>query len=332
MSHTPGVRITVSEQSGGRLDVFLARELADLSRSRIQALVRSGHILVNGEIARPKSPVTAGDRITIEIPEPIPSEILPEDIPLSILFEDAELLVIDKPVGMVVHPAAGNHDGTLVNALLHHCKNQLPGIGGVERPGIVHRLDKDTSGCIVAAKTESAQRGLLDQFAERQTTKLYLCTTQRIPTQPGGTIFTNIGRHPVARQKMAVVNPGSGRSAITDYHVLSRNENDQTALVLCVLHTGRTHQIRVHMKHIGCALLGDPIYAQPTRQPGPPARLMLHSWRLGFTHPTTNRPAIHEAPVPAEFSPWLDPPARDLLDSIRHTPPEKLPALFEAHE
>jgi 23S rRNA pseudouridine1911/1915/1917 synthase len=320
----------VSEQSGGRLDVFLARELAELSRSRIQALLKSGHILVNGTKARAKAPVAAGDRITIELPEPVPSEILPEDIPLAVVFEDRELLVVDKAVGMVVHPAAGNPDGTLVNALLHHCKNQLPGIGGVERPGIVHRLDKDTSGCIVAAKTESAQQSLLDQFAERRTTKLYLCATQRIPTQPSGTIFTNIGRHPVSRQKMAVVNPGTGRSAITAYHVLARNEEDNTALVLCVLHTGRTHQIRVHMKHIGCALLGDPIYAQPARQSGPPTRLMLHAWRLGFAHPRTGLPVIHEAPIPPEFSPWLDPEALTLVETIRHTAPGDLEALLES--
>jgi 23S rRNA pseudouridine1911/1915/1917 synthase len=303
--------------------VFLTRELADLSRSRIQALIKSGDILVNNTRVRPKAPVTLGDRITIELPEPVPSEVLPQDIPLDILFEDDALLVINKPVGMVVHPAAGNPDGTLVNALLHHCKGALPGIGGVERPGIVHRLDKDTSGCIVAAKTETAQQSLLDQFANRETTKFYLCATQRPPTQPDGTIFTHIGRHPVARQKMAVLDPGGGRPAITDYRVLFKDQETNTALVFCALHTGRTHQIRVHMKHIGCALLGDPIYSQPARQPGPPARLMLHAWRLGLRHPVTGEGLTTEAPIPPEFTPWLTPETLETLDHIRHLPPEE---------
>lgn len=322
------VRITVQDQFGERLDVFLASQLSDLSRSRIQALLKSEHILLNHAPARAKQAVAEGDLITVRIPEPESSEILPQDIPLDVIHEDDQHIVINKPIGLVVHPAAGNPDGTLVNALLHHCQGQLSGIGGVERPGIVHRLDKDTSGCIVAAKTDQAQQSLTSQFAERKTSKFYLAVTQRIPTQPTGTIFTHLGRHPVSRQKMAVVNPGSGRPAITDYHTLSSDPETNTALVLCVLHTGRTHQIRVHMKHIGCALLGDPIYAQPQRQPGPPTRLMLHAWRLGFHHPTSNEFTIHEAPIPTEYTPWIDERLTTLLPAIRQSTPDALPQLL----
>ncbi len=322
------MRITVQDHLGERLDVYLASHLADLSRSRIQALLKSGHILLNGTPARPKQHVSEGDTISIEVPEPESAQALPQDIPLDVLFEDDELIVLNKPIGLVVHPAAGNPDGTLVNALLHHCAGQLSGIGGVERPGIVHRLDKDTSGCIVAAKTDRAQQSLTTQFSERQTSKLYLAVTQRIPTQPHGTIFTNLGRHPVNRQKMAVVDPGSGRPAITDYHTLSSDPDTNTALVLCILHTGRTHQIRVHMKHIGCALLGDPIYAQPQRQPGPPTRLMLHAWRLGFTHPTTSQRLTHEAPIPQEYTPWITERLQSLLPAIRQSTPDDLESLL----
>ena len=322
------MRITVQDQIGERLDVFLAAHLTELSRSRIQSLLKSGHILLNDFPAKPKNHVSAGDVITVEIPEPETSEVLPQDIPLDIIHEDDELLVINKPIGLVVHPAAGNPDGTLVNALLFHCAGQLSGIGGVERPGIVHRLDKDTSGCIVAAKTDRAQQSLSEQFAARETSKLYLALTQRIPTQPFGTIFTNLGRHPVNRQKMAVVDPGSGRPAITDYFTLSSDPETNTALVLCILHTGRTHQIRVHMKHIGCALLGDPIYAQPQRQPGPPTRLMLHAWRLGFNPPVDSHFTIHEAPIPAEYSPLITDPVTQSLESIRQAPPADIPTLF----
>jgi len=320
------VTITVQGDSGERLDLFLARELPDLSRSRIQALLKDGHILLNGGRTRPRTPVTPGDSITVELPDLQPTNLVPQDIPLDILHEDEDIIVINKPVGLVVHPAAGHPDGTLVNALLHHCRGDLPGVGGVERPGIVHRLDKETSGCIVTARTDRGLQSLLGQFSARQTTKLYLAVTERSPVQPSGSIFTHIGRHPVNRQKQAVLNPGagSGRPAITDYHILARNETPPWALVLCHLHTGRTHQIRVHMKHLGCPLLGDPVYAKPGRQPVETGRLMLHAWRLGFTHPVSGEFKICEAPVPREFEPFLPDPGR--LELIRKTSPDALGA------
>lgn len=316
--------ITVQEDRSGRLDVFLTGELTKLSRSRIQSLLKDGHILLNGKPARAKTPVTPGDSITVALPEPRPTEILPQDIPLHILHEDDDLAVINKPVGLVVHPAPGNPDGTLVNALLHHCHGKLPGVGGVERPGIVHRLDKETSGCIVTAKSDRALQSLLAQFAARETDKLYLAVTQRSPVQPSGSIFTHIGRHPVNRQRQAVLNPGagSGKPAITDYYVLHRNKEPSWGLILCHLHTGRTHQIRVHMKHLGCPLLGDPVYGNPGRQVLDTGRLMLHAWRLGFTHPSTAEFRTHEAPVPPEFAPFL--PEPQLLERIRNTSTQAL--------
>ena len=272
-----------------------------------------------------------GDTITVDIPEPEACELVPQDIPLDVLHEDSEVIVINKPTGLVVHPAAGNPEGTLVNVLLHHCNGELPGIGGVERPGIVHRLDKDTSGCIVAAKSEKAQHSLIEQFSERKTSKLYLAVTQGPPAKARDTVFTHLGRHPVARQKMAVVNPGSGRPAITDYYTLHTND-DGTTLVLCVLHTGRTHQIRVHMKHVGAPLLGDPIYASPARQVAQPGRLMLHAWRLGFFHPTESDFRIFEAPIPDPFSEWINEATVSLLQSIRQSPADALPDLLKSQD
>ncbi|MBJ06658.1 MAG: RNA pseudouridine synthase [Verrucomicrobiaceae bacterium] len=316
--------IKVETSTGERLDLFLVRELPDLSRSRIQILLKQGHIVVNGAEAKPKTSVNYGDCITINLPEPQPTAIIPQDIPLDILHEDENLIVINKPTGLVVHPAAGNPDGTLVNALLHYCDGNLPGIGGIERPGIVHRLDKDTSGCIVTARTDKGLQSLLDQFAERKTTKLYLAITERSPSQPSGSIFTHLGRHPVKRQMQAVLNPGAGssRPAITDYYVLHRSESAGWALVLCHLHTGRTHQIRVHMKHIGCPLLGDPLYANVKRQSPRPERLMLHAWRLGFTHPDSGYFRTHEAPLPPEFEAFFS--NQQCLDIIRNANPDTL--------
>ena len=205
------MNLTTDDADGKiRLDQYLAAHLPELSRSRIQSLIKSGDVLVNGSPAKPKSPVSRGDSITVSIPEPEPAEALPQDIPLDILYEDEDVVVINKESGMVVHPAAGNPDGTIVNALLHHC-GDLSGIGGVERPGIVHRLDKDTSGCLVIAKNDGAHQSLTAQFAARSTEKRYLAVVQGIPSQSSGTVFTHIGRHPVNRLKMAVVNPGSGK-------------------------------------------------------------------------------------------------------------------------
>jgi 23S rRNA pseudouridine1911/1915/1917 synthase len=303
---TPAVEIRV-DAPGERLDAFLAARLPDLSRSRIQTLIREQYIIVNQQPAKPRDAVKTGDLISIAIPEAVPLDAAPQDIPLDILFEDDDLVVLNKAPGMVVHPAPGNPDGTLVNALLHHCKGRLSGIGGVERPGIVHRLDKDTSGCLVVAKSDTAHQSLVSQFSERSTMeKLYLAVTRGVPKPDRDTIFTHIGRHPVNRQKMAVVNPPGGKTAITDYEVLATDAATLTALVLCHLHTGRTHQIRVHMHHKGTPLIGDPIYGKPSKDPGLPDRLMLHAWRLSFDHPVTGKRHSFEAPIPVEFLPWVE--------------------------
>lgn len=296
--------IIVEDQLGTRLDQYLAAQLPEFSRARIQALIKDGEITVNGKATKAKTPVERNMRIEVNIPEPEPAEAQPQDIPISVLFEDKHVIVIDKESGMVVHPAAGNPDGTLVNAVLFHC-GDLSGIGGVERPGIVHRLDKDTSGCIVVAKNDQAHLSLTTQFAERDTGKIYLAVVQGCPKEHKGTVFTNIGRHPVNRLKMAVVNPGSGKPAITDWEVLHYDAATDSSLVMCTLHTGRTHQIRVHMLHLGHPLIGDPIYAHPQRQKARPGRLMLHAWRLAFNHPKDGRRIAIQSPIPAEYTPWL---------------------------
>lgn len=298
------MRIIAEDGIGTRLDQYLAGQLPDLSRARIQALIKMGDILVNGKTTKAKTPIEFGMTIEVNIPEPEPAEAQPQDIPISVLYEDKDVIVIDKESGMVVHPAAGNPDGTLVNAVLFHC-GDLSGIGGVERPGIVHRLDKDTSGCIVVAKNDTAHLSLTTQFANRDTSKIYLAAVQGCPREPEGTVFTNIGRHPVNRLKMAVVNPGSGKPAITDYKVLRYDAATDSSLVMCTLHTGRTHQIRVHMLHLGHPLIGDPIYAHPQRQKTRPGRLMLHAWRLAFNHPAKNQRIAIESAIPPEYTPWL---------------------------
>ncbi len=301
------MEIQVDDNPGARIDAFLAARLADLSRSRIQTLIREQFILINGHPAKPRDAVKLGDKITIVIPEAVPLDNAPQELPLEILFEDDDFIVINKAHGMVVHPAPGNHDGTLVNALLHHCRGKLSGIGGVERPGIVHRLDKDTSGCLVVAKSDAAHQSLVTQFAGRSTMeKLYLAVTEGIPKPAKDTIFTHLGRHPVNRQKMAVINPPGGKTAITDYEILATDAASLTALVRCHLHTGRTHQIRVHLLHKGCPLVGDPIYGKPSKTATQTGRLMLHAWKLAFDHPLTGQPLRFEAPIPPEFKPWTD--------------------------
>lgn len=296
--------IIVEDRLGTRLDQYLVEHLPELSRARIQSLIKGGDITANGKPTKAKTPVERGMRLEINIPEPETAEAQPQDIPLSILYEDKDVVVVDKESGMVVHPAAGNPDGTLVNALLFHC-GDLSGIGGVERPGIVHRLDKDTSGCIVAAKNDNAHLSLTTQFANRDTDKIYLAVVQGRLKEDEGTVFTNIGRHPANRLKMAVVNPGSGKPAITDYKLLRYDPATDSSLVMCTLHTGRTHQIRVHMLHLGHPLIGDPIYAHPQRQKAKPGRLMLHAWRLSFIHPRTGIRLAVQAPIPPEYTPWL---------------------------
>ena len=288
--------LKVSDGDGKRLDAFLALALPELSRSRIQSLIKEGHILLNCTQVKARASVSLGDSISIHIPEATPREPQPQDIPLSVLYEDDDLIVVNKATGMVVHPAAGNEDRTLVNALLHHCSGKLAQEGGDNRPGIVHRLDKDTSGCLVAAKTNSALKHLIQQFSERTTTKLYLCVAQSEPKVIHQTVSNNIARHPVHRQRMDVCNPRTGKPAVTDLHRLY-TARDGTSLLLCALHTGRTHQIRVH---------------NPFRA----SRLMLHAWRLGITHPKTGEWIQKEAPIPEEFWPWCD-EATEYLERIR---------------
>ena len=291
------------EESNLRIDRFLAEKLPDLSRSRLQSLIKDGHITLNGNPTKSKQPISEGDIIKITIPALTQPEAKPEDIKLNILYEDEHLVVINKPHGLVVHPAAGNSDGTLVNALLHHC-NHLSGIGGVERPGIVHRLDKDTSGCLVAAKSDTAHRHLAESFANRQVNKLYLAIVNGCPNIESGKIETHIARNPKDRQKMAVVTPPRGKLAITNYSV--KKKSDTASLIECQLLTGRTHQIRVHMKSLGNPILGDPIYSRTAKQNVQVPRLMLHAWKLSFIHPETKEEMNFHSEHPAEFNDWMD--------------------------
>ncbi len=285
------------EDAGARLDQYLAAKLPQLSRSRLQALIRQGCVLLQGRVSKPGERLRAGGRIAVEIPEAAaPEHVAPEAIPLAILYEDDDLLVLDKPAGMVVHPAAGNPDGTLVNALLHHC-GALSSVGGERRPGIVHRLDKETSGCLVAAKNDLAHQGLARQFAGREVLKVYLALASGRFAKKSGRVETEIGRHPVHRKKMAVVEKGRGRVARTEYRVLREMEGG-ASLVECTLHTGRTHQIRVHLRHLGHPLLGDALYGKRGAYP----RQMLHAWKLGFAHPRSGERLQFEAPVPTDFA------------------------------
>jgi len=291
----PEFRIT-SEQAGARLDQFLAGEITHLSRARIQGLIKSGNILLNNAPTKPGAKIKTGDTISVDEPPAKPVETLAEEIPLEVLHEDNDLIVLNKPAGLVVHPAAGNWSHTLVNALLHHC-TALSGIGGVQRPGIVHRLDKDTSGCIVVAKNDLAHQALTAQFAGRKVLKVYLALVSGRLKKTSGDIETSIGRHPVHRKKMAVVEGTRGRNAKTSYRVLQELEN--ASLVECTLHTGRTHQIRVHLKHLGHPLLGDKLYGGVKGDTFP--RQMLHAWRLGFFHPRNSRWMEFQSPLPEDF-------------------------------
>lgn len=278
-----------------RLDRFLAEHLSQFSRSRLQQLIRQGAVTVNGQTARPSEAVRNGDTIRVAEPPAERIETGPEEIPLDIIFEDDDLIVINKPAGLVVHPGAGHREHTLVNALLHHCP-ALSGIGGKERPGIVHRLDKETSGCLVVAKNDVVHRVLSDQFAARTVDKVYLALVSGKLRRTAGSIDEKIGRHPIHRQKMSV-NSRRGRIAKTEYRVLSAGTG--ISLIECRLHSGRTHQIRVHMHHIGHPVIGDKIYGP--KSSGKYERQMLHAWRLGFEHPRTGQWQGFEAPMPDDF-------------------------------
>lgn len=297
--------VIVVERSlpNGRLDTFLREQFPDVSRGTIQRLLEEGHITVNGKPAKPNHAPRAAEQIEITWPDPKPAEARPEEIPLDILFEDDDLLVINKSAGLVVHPAAGNEEHTLVNALLHHCAGNLSGIGGVVRPGIVHRLDKDTSGCLVVAKNDPTHLALSEQFAGRTITKTYCAIVCGAVLQQAGEISGGIARHETDRKKMTVTD--KGREARTGFKVLERFKH--ATFVEAYLYTGRTHQIRVHFHHGGFPIVGDEVYGQRQNvklreQTGYKARRqLLHAQKLTFIHPKTGKEKSCEAPLPKDF-------------------------------
>jgi 23S rRNA pseudouridine1911/1915/1917 synthase len=290
---------------GLRLDRALA-DASGLSRERVKALLDEGRIELGGKPAAQASLKPAsGTTFVIRVPKAAPSAAEAQDIPLTVVFEDAHLIVIDKPAGLVVHPAAGNLDGTLVNALLHHCRGQLSGIGGVVRPGIVHRIDKDTSGLLVVAKTDAAHEGLARQFADHSIHRAYLAVTAGVPVPASGTIRGAIGRAGHDRKKMALVSDDRGKHAVTHYRTL--NVLNGAAMIECRLETGRTHQVRVHLASIGHALLGDPVYGRaPSLLKPVLARLQfrrqaLHAAELGFVHPVLGETVKFASPTPVDM-------------------------------
>ena len=317
--------------NGTRLDRFLSEQVETLSRSRAKALIKEGAVSIGERtVTDPKLAVRPGDTFDLDMPAPVPATPEPEDIPLDVLFEDEHLILVNKPSGMAVHPAPGSWQGTLVNALLHHCKGELPGIGGVERPGIVHRIDKNTTGVLVIAKTEAAHAGLSKLFKAHDIDRTYLAITRGAPRPLVGTVDMRIARSTSDRKKMAVIrdeDSESGRHAVTHYKAKETfGELDKgvglpaAALIECRLETGRTHQIRVHLAHIGAPLIGDPTYG---RQRGIKAygsgeafieattlarkfeRQALHAASLGFVHPVTGEDVFAEAPLPADFAELL---------------------------
>jgi len=292
-------------QPSERLDSWLRGKFPELSRGAIQRLMEEGHIRVNGRTVKPTHSPRAGEQIEVSWPEARPAEAQPEDIPLDILYEDDALVVLNKPPGLVVHPASGHETRTLVNALLHHCRGQLSGIGGVARPGIVHRLDKDTSGCMVAAKTDETHLALSMQFASRKVEKIYHAVVCGEIAREKGEIHAAIARH-CSHRKCMTVDDEFGREAHTSYRVLQRLRG--STLAEARLHTGRTHQIRVHFKFLGYPLVGDSTYGQRQNQRleeltgYDPPRQMLHAFHLAFIHPRTGRRLSFEAPQPEDFA------------------------------
>jgi len=309
------IYIVNEDESGLRLDHFLTMKEEALSRSFIQKLIKEKNITVNDKPSKPSYKLRDNDRIEVIVPEPEPSHAQPEEIPLNVLYEDDALIVINKPAGMVTHPAAGNYSGTLVNAILAHCTN-LSGIGGVQRPGIVHRLDKDTSGVLVVAKTDFAHQSLAAQFKEHQVKKIYLALICGIPVQDDGTIIAPIGRSIRNRKKMAVTNIRS-REATTHFKVIERY--DGFSFVEVMPETGRTHQIRVHFAHIGHPMVGDQVYGGGRKRAINEAhfpkvkqmiaelnRQALHAHLLGFLHPSTKEYVEFTTPIPEDIQKILD--------------------------
>jgi 23S rRNA pseudouridine1911/1915/1917 synthase len=319
MSENPVSILVPPDQAGQRLDRVLASLLPDLSRSRLEALIDQGAVTRGGATIKDANHrVKGGETYGIAVPDAVPATPRGQDIPLTVVYEDKDLIVIDKPAGLVVHPAAGNPDGTLVNALIAHCGESLMGIGGELRPGIVHRLDKDTSGLLVAAKTERAMASLAKQFANHTIERAYHAVVWGSPRLGDGVIEGQIGRNPFDRKRMAVLR-GGGKLARTRYRVIERFGPDArpfASLVECRLETGRTHQIRVHLTHLGHPLIGDPSYGRARQAPRPktPAetvafaaaadfsRQALHAYVLGFQHPTLHKTMRFESPWPSDFA------------------------------
>ncbi len=291
--------------AGQRLDAWLHAQLPDYSRSRLQGLIKKGHVLVDGASARPHSPTHAGAVVSVTCPPAEPVALCAEDIPLEILYEDGDLVVVNKPAGLVVHPAVGNWSGTLVNALLHHCRD-LAGVGGELRPGIVHRLDKDTSGVMVVAKNDAALQALVNQFKAGSVEKEYAALVRGVPTPARRRIETRIGRSRHDRKKMSA-QPPRGRKAVTTYDLIEAF-GDVAAHIAVRIETGRTHQIRVHMAHLGHPVLGDPLYGRnkPLGNLGTPERQLLHARRLTFQHPARNETLVFEASLPEDMVQWIE--------------------------
>ena len=292
------------DDAGTRIDKWISVSVPELSRSYIQKCLKDGCVAVNGKLTvKPSYRVDAGDEIVFEVPDASVPDIEPEDIPLDIIYEDEDLIVVNKPKGMVVHPAPGHYSGTLVNAVMYHCRGQLSGINGVMRPGIVHRIDRDTTGSVMICKNDDAHRSIAAQLEAHTINRLYHAIVWNNITDDEGTVTGAIGRDPSDRKKMAVVDDGHGKSAVTHYRVLKRF--GQFTYVECRLETGRTHQIRVHMSHIGHPLLGDTVYG------GSSGRFCLegqclHAKTLGFIHPRTGEYIETDAPLPEYFRHLLD--------------------------
>ena len=299
-----------AEMAGWRLDRALAALLPTYSRERLKALISSGQVTSGGQLSRdPSAKAKEGTSFSIAVPPPAVAHNEAQDIPIEIVFEDDHLLVVDKPAGMVVHPAAGNYDGTMVNALLHHCHGRLSGIGGVARPGIVHRIDKDTSGLLVVAKTDPAHEGLAAQFAKHSIERRYAAIVAGLPKTGSGTVDANLARSSTDRKKIAIVSVGRGKRAVTHWRLVETLK--QAALMECQLETGRTHQVRVHMASIGHPLLGDPVYGRSRSEHREVlkrlefARQALHAARLGFVHPITGGTLTFDSPIPSDMQQLL---------------------------
>lgn len=293
--------IVAPEEAGVRIDRYLSDQCQDISRSYLQKLLKEQSVLVEEKPVKTNYKVNAGDRISLTLPEIREPEIMPEEIPLDIVYEDKDIILINKPKGMVVHPAAGHYSGTLVNGLMSHCRNELSGINGVMRPGIVHRIDMDTTGVLIVCKNDMAHNSISEQLKEHSITRKYAAIVHGVLKEDEGTINAPIGRHPVDRKKMSI-NEKNGREAVTHYRVLERYR--QFTYIECQLETGRTHQIRVHMASIGHPLLGDSVYG-PTKCPFRLTGQTLHAGVLGIIHPRTGEYIEFTAPLPDYFEELL---------------------------